>query len=77
MIKTLLYTGVRVSELVSIRTADVDLDRCRIRIEQGKGAKDRYVPYPAAVKETLALHIDAQTPRRRRAPFRVLVEEVR
>ena len=60
MIKTLLYTGVRVSELVRIRTADVDLDSCRIRINQGKGAKDRYVPFPAAFKETLALHIDAQ-----------------
>jgi integrase/recombinase XerD len=60
MIKTLLYTGVRVSELVRIRTADVDLDACRIRINQGKGAKDRYVPFPAAFKETLALHIDAQ-----------------
>ena len=32
----------------------------RIRINQGKGAKDRYVPFPAAFKETLALHIDAQ-----------------
>jgi integrase/recombinase XerD len=60
MIKTLLYTGVRVSELVRLRTADVDLDGCRIRINQGKGAKDRYVPYPAAFKETLALHIDSQ-----------------
>ncbi len=60
MIKTLLYTGVRVSELIRIRTADVDLDSCRIRINQGKGAKDRYVPFPAAFKETLALHIDAQ-----------------
>jgi integrase/recombinase XerD len=60
MIKTLLYTGVRVSELVRIRTADVDLDGCRIRINQGKGAKDRYAPYPAAFKETLALHIDSQ-----------------
>ena len=58
--QTLLYTGVRVSELVRIRTADVDLDGCRIRINQGKGAKDRYVPYPAAFKETLALHIDSQ-----------------
>ena len=60
MIKTLLYTGVRVSELVSIRIGDVDLDRCRIRIEQGKGKKDRYVPFPASFKETLALHIHAQ-----------------
>ena len=60
MIKTLLYTGVRVSELISIRIGDVDLDSCRIRIEQGKGKKDRYVPFPASFKETLALHIDAQ-----------------
>ena len=60
MIKTLLYTGVRVSELVRIRLGDVDLDGCRIRIEQGKGKKDRYVPFPATFKETLALHIDAQ-----------------
>ena len=60
MIKTLLYTGVRVSELVRIRLGDVDLDSCRIRIEQGKGKKDRYVPFPATFKETLALHIDAQ-----------------
>jgi integrase/recombinase XerD len=60
LIKTLLYTGVRVSELVRITLVDVDLDACRIRITQGKGAKDRVVPYPASFKETLALHIDAQ-----------------
>jgi TnpA family transposase/integrase len=60
LIKTLLYTGVRVAELVRIRIADVDLDACRIRITQGKGGKDRVVPFPAALKETLALHIDAQ-----------------
>jgi len=58
LIKTLLYTGVRVAELVAIRIDEVDLDACRIRITQGKGGKDRYVPFPAAFKETLALHID-------------------
>src|SRR5215469_15397213 len=56
----LLYTGVRVAELVRIRIADVDLDTCRIRITRGKGGKDRVVPFPAAFKETLALHIDTQ-----------------
>ena len=60
LIKTLLYTGVRVSELVRIQIANVDLDTCRIRITQGKGRKDRVVPFPAAFKETLALHIDTQ-----------------
>lgn len=56
LIKTLLYTGVRVSELVNVRLADVDFDRCQVRINQGKGNKDRVVPFPALFKETLALH---------------------
>jgi integrase/recombinase XerD len=59
LIKTLLYTGVRVSELVAIRLDDVDFDRCQIRVNEGKGRKDRVVPFPSAFKETLALHADA------------------
>jgi integrase/recombinase XerD len=58
LIKILLYTGVRVSELVDIRLVDVDFDRCQIRINEGKGRKDRVVPFPSAFKETLALHHD-------------------
>jgi integrase/recombinase XerD len=58
IIKTLLYTGVRVSELVHIRLEDVDLDRCQIRINRGKGGKDRMVPFPPTFKEVLALHAD-------------------
>lgn len=56
LIKTLLYTGVRVSELVNIRLDEVDFDRCQIRINKGKGSKDRLVPFPPTFKETLALH---------------------
>jgi integrase/recombinase XerD len=57
LIKTLLYTGVRVAELVAIRIDDVDLDACRIRITRGKGGKDRVVPFPQTFRETLALHL--------------------
>lgn len=32
LIKTLFYTGVRVSELVAIRLDEVDIERCQIRI---------------------------------------------
>ncbi|MGH3528039.1 MAG: tyrosine-type recombinase/integrase [Pseudonocardiaceae bacterium] len=60
LIKTLLYTGVRVAELVAIRLDEVDLDAARIRITNGKGGKDRVVPFPATFAETLALHIDAR-----------------
>ena len=57
LIKTLLYTGVRVSELIHIRLDEVDLDRCQIRITQGKGKKGRVVPFPNAFKETLGIHM--------------------
>jgi len=56
IIKTLLYTGVRVSELVRILLSDVDFDRCQIRINQGKGKKDRIVPFPEDFKEVLMMH---------------------
>ena len=58
MIKTLLYTGARVSELIDIKLSDIDLDRCQIRINKGKGDKDRIVPFPNAFMEVLAVHMD-------------------
>lgn len=61
MIKTLLYTGARVSELVHIKISDVDFDNCQIRIEDGKGHKDRIVPFPDAFKEVLAVHAQNTT----------------
>ena len=56
MIKTLLYTGVRVSELIKIKLSELDFDRCLIRITEGKGKKDRIVPFPNDFKEILAMH---------------------
>jgi len=35
--------GLRVSEVVSLRVIDIDSQRMTLRIEQGKGRKDRYV----------------------------------
>ncbi len=36
--------GLRVSELVALQLSGIDSERCLLRIEQGKGAKDRLVP---------------------------------
>ena len=58
LIKTLFYTGVRVSELVAIRLDEVGVEGCQIGITQGKGSKDRQVPFPHSCRELLALHID-------------------
>lgn len=73
LIKTLFYTGVRVSELVAVRLVDVDVERCQIRINQGKGNKDRLVPFPVSFRELLALHM--QRMREKQATY--LFESVR
>jgi integrase/recombinase XerD len=36
-------TGLRSSEVVSLKLTDIDKDRMVIRVQQGKGKKDRYV----------------------------------
>lgn len=56
LIKILLYTGVRVNELVNIKLQDIDYDSCQIRINLGKGSKDRIVPFPLGFRETLMLY---------------------
>ena len=58
IIKTLLYTGVRVSELVNIKLLDVDFSLCQIRIIDGKGGKDRRVPFPVSFRELLGMHAE-------------------
>jgi integrase len=41
---TMVYAaGLRVSEVVLLKIADIDSRRMVIRVEQGKGGKDRYV----------------------------------
>jgi integrase/recombinase XerD len=35
-------TGLRASEVVSLKVSDIDSERMVIRVEQGKGRKDRY-----------------------------------
>ncbi len=57
IVKVLMYTGVRVGELVKIKLEDVDLNSCNIKINRGKGGKDRVVPFPQFFKETFAMHI--------------------
>jgi integrase len=34
--------GLRVSEVVSLKVSDIDSQRMMLRVEQGKGRKDRY-----------------------------------
>lgn len=40
---TAYAAGLRVSEVVSLKIANIDTSRMMLRVEQGKGRKDRYV----------------------------------
>lgn len=44
ILETLYSTGVRRSELVGLRTYDLDIDRGTLIVRQGKGKKDRMIP---------------------------------
>jgi integrase/recombinase XerD len=60
MLKLLLFTGMRNAELVQLRSTDVDLQTCQIRITQGKGRKDRSVLFPTSFRGELAQYLERQ-----------------
>ena len=46
-------TGLRVSEVVALRVTDIDSERMTLRVEQGKGSKDRYAMLSPILLERL------------------------
>ena len=57
MLRLLFFTGMRVSELCNTEVSDVDLESCRIRINEGKGKKDRTVLFGKSFAVALRTHI--------------------
>jgi site-specific recombinase XerD len=53
LFETAYATGMRVSEVTRLRVSDIDSTRMVIRVELGKGGKDRYVMLAASLLETL------------------------
>jgi site-specific recombinase XerD len=45
--------GLRISETLGLAPSDIDSKRMMIRVEQGKGRKDRYVMLPEVLLKTL------------------------
>jgi integrase/recombinase XerD len=45
--------GLRASEVVALKVGDIDSGRMTLRIEQGKGGKDRYAMLPPVLLERL------------------------
>lgn len=67
--KALLFTaysaGLRVSEVVNLKIADVDSGRMQLRIEQAKGKKDRYVGLSILLLDVLRAYLRQAKPQPR------------
>lgn len=59
MLRLLFQTAVRVSELCGIQVGDIDPENHKIRINAGKGDKDRYVLFGKSFATALRTHIAA------------------
>ena len=54
--------GFRISEAVALKVSDIDSQRMLLRVEQGKGRKDRYVILPVRLLEILRVWWRAARP---------------
>mgnify|MGYP003609550970 CR=1 FL=1 len=60
----LLYgCGLRCGEVRAVRLEDLDFDRLQLKVVQGKGKKDRYVPLSPHLIRVLKVYITAEKPK--------------
>jgi site-specific recombinase XerD len=57
IIQTFLQTGIRLSELASLRAEDIDLEHRNLTVRQGKGKKDRQIPLVDDVVKALRNYV--------------------
>jgi site-specific recombinase XerD len=63
LLATVYSGGLRVSEAVRLKVGDVDRGRMTLRIEQGKGKKDRVVPLSRRLVDQIEAHWKTEPPR--------------
>ena len=59
---TLYYTGLRIGELCSLRLNDIDLRQGTLRVENGKGSKDRAIPLSRRSRDNLKWYMTRVRP---------------
>jgi integrase/recombinase XerD len=73
---TAYAAGLRVSEVVNLKVTDIDSSRMLIRVEQGKGGKDRYVMLSPQLLQILRAYWRLARPGRWLFPGRAAGEPV-
>lgn len=62
LLATIYAGGLRVSEAVRLKVGDVDRERMTLRVEQGKGRKDRVVPLSCRLLAQMEAYWQTQPP---------------
>ncbi len=57
LLKCMYYLGLRNSEVRTLHIDDIDTINSTVKVVQGKGKKDRYVPIPAGFSEEMKAYI--------------------
>lgn len=60
LVRLLYGTGMRLTEGLRLRVKDIDFDRLRITVRQGKGGKDRITMLPASLAGPLKGHVETR-----------------
>lgn len=63
LLMTTYAAGLRVSEVCALKVSDLDSERMTIRVEQGKGAKDRYTLLSPRLLKELRLYWQTHRPK--------------
>lgn len=62
LLELLYATGMRVSELVSLQTDDLDLANRSVRVRSDENGKERQVPFDERTAQTLGVYLDRGRP---------------
>ena len=63
MVSLMYSAGLRRSEVLAIKPQNIDSSRMRVKVENGKGGKDRYTILSTKTLETLRLHYRYNRPK--------------
>jgi site-specific recombinase XerD len=76
VLMTCYSAGLRVSEAVHLKLTDIDSQRMQIRVEQGKGKKDRYTLLSKSMLDQLRLYWRMYQPREWLFPGRIPINHL-
>jgi len=62
MLAFLYSSGLRINELSNLKIADIDTERLQIRVVEGKGNKERYVPLSRLIAQKLPKYLKICNP---------------